>query len=149
MATYTTEVGGKLNDLLEKNYDAEKGYKKAAENVNHTGLKNFFNRKSEQRRVFGHDLKSEIRSFGQDVDKGGSLTGSAHRTWMDVKSWLSKENEESMLEEAIRGEKTTVNEYSDVLKETSLPSSTKSVLLSHKNHIETDLSEVKSLENLK
>ncbi|WP_179351981.1 ferritin-like domain-containing protein [Winogradskyella vidalii] len=149
MTTYTAEVGNKLNDLLEKNYDAEKGYTKAAENVNHSGLKNFFNRKAEQRRVFGHDLKSEIKSFGQEVDKGGSVTGSAHRTWMDMKSWLSQDNEESMLEEAIRGEKTTVNEYSEVLKETSLPSSTKSILMSQKNNIETDLAEVKSLESLK
>ncbi|MGJ8549207.1 PA2169 family four-helix-bundle protein [Winogradskyella undariae] len=149
MATYTEEVGSKLNNLLEKNYDAEKGYKKAAENVNHLGLKNYFNRKAEQRRTFGHDLKSEIKTFGQEVDKGGSITGSAHRTWMDVKSWLSQDNEESMLEEAIRGEKASVDEYQDVLMETSLPSSTKSILLSQKKNIETDLSEVKSLENLK
>jgi uncharacterized protein (TIGR02284 family) len=121
----------------------------AAENVNHLGLKNYFNRKAEQRRTFGHDLKSEIKTFGQEVDKGGSITGSAHRTWMDVKSWLSQDNEESMLEEAIRGEKASVDEYQDVLMETSLPSSTKSILLSQKKNIETDLSEVKSLENLK
>ncbi|MEP5255161.1 ferritin-like domain-containing protein [Winogradskyella rapida] len=149
METYTEEVGSKLNNLLEKNYDAEKGYKTAAENVNHSGLKNYFSRKAEQRRTFGHDLKTEIKSFGQDVDKGGSATGAVHRTWMDVKSWLSQDNEESMLEEAIRGEKASVDEYNEVLNETSLPGSTKSVLLAQKNHIESDLSEVKSLESLK
>ena len=111
MATYTEEVGNKLNGLLEKNYDAEKGYKKAAENTKHTGLKTYFNRKAIERKTFGHDLKSEIRAFGQEVDKGGSLTGSAHRTWMDVKAMFSADNEESMLEEAIRGEKASVNEY--------------------------------------
>jgi hypothetical protein len=35
MSTYTDEVGEKLNDLLEKTYDAEKGIKKAAENTEH------------------------------------------------------------------------------------------------------------------
>lgn len=149
MATYTEEVGNKLNDLLEKNYDAEKGYKKAAENVDHNGLKNYFNRKAEQRRTFGHDLKSEIRTFGQEVDKGGSFTGAAHRTWMDVKALFSADDAESMLEEAIRGEKASVDEYNDVLNETSLPSTTKSILLSQKNHIESDLSKIKSLENLR
>ncbi|REE24546.1 ferritin-like domain-containing protein [Winogradskyella pacifica] len=149
MATYTEEVGNKLNGLLEKNYDAEKGYKKAAENTKHTGLKTYFSRKAIERKTFGHDLKSEIRAFGQDVDKGGSFTGSAHRTWMDVKAMFSADNEESMLEEAIRGEKASVNEYDEVLQEASLPSSTKSILLSQKHQIETDLSKVKSLENLK
>lgn len=149
MTTYTEQVGNKLNGLLEKNYDAEKGYAKAAENTEHSGLRTFFKRKSQERRTFGHDLKSEIRAFGQDVDKGGSLTGAAHRTWMDVKAIFSADNEESMLEEAIRGEKASVNEYDEVLKEASLPSSTKSILLSQKNQIETDLFKVKSLENLK
>lgn len=28
MSTYTEDVGNKLNDLLEKTFDAEKGFKK-------------------------------------------------------------------------------------------------------------------------
>lgn len=148
MATYTDEVGKKLNALLEKNYDGEKGYNKAAENTDHAGLKSFFSRKAQERRTFGHDLKTEIRTFGQEVDKGGSITGAAHRTWMDVKALFSADDAESMLEEAIRGEKAAVEEYDDVLQETSLPSSTKSILISQKNQIQSDLSQVKSLENL-
>ena len=46
MSNYTDQVGNKLNDLLEKTYDAEKGFKKAAENAKHTGLKTFFDKKS-------------------------------------------------------------------------------------------------------
>ncbi|WP_179346161.1 ferritin-like domain-containing protein [Winogradskyella ursingii] len=149
MKTYSEEIGNKLNDLLEKNYDAEKGYHKAAENVDHSGLKTFFERKSNQRRDFGHEIKQEIRSFGKEVDKGGSVTGAMHRAWMDVKALFSADDAESMLEEAIRGEKASVDEYSDVLKEASLPSSTRAVLEAHKNKISTDLSQIKSLENLR
>jgi len=149
MSTYTEEVGNKLNELLEKTYDAEKGFKNAAENIEHTALKSYFNQKAQERYNFGHELKSEIKSFGQEVDKGGSATGSAHRTWMNVKALFSGDNEESMLEEAIRGEKAAVEEYQDVLKETSLPSSTKSLLTSQKNTIESGLSNIKSLEDLR
>lgn len=149
MGTYTENVGKKLNDLLEKTYDAEKGFKKAAENVEHSALKSYFNQKAQERYNFGHELKSEIKSFNQDVDKGGSLTGKAHRAWMDVKSLFSADDEESMLEEAIRGEKTAVEEYEDVLSETSLPSSTKSLLTSQKNTIENGLSNIKRLEDLR
>ena len=42
MSTYTEEVGNKLNELLEKTYDAEKGFKKAAENTENPQLKAFF-----------------------------------------------------------------------------------------------------------
>ncbi|TPN84454.1 ferritin-like domain-containing protein [Aquimarina algicola] len=149
MKTYTEKVGTKLNDLLEKTYDAEKGYRKAAENVKHTALKNYFNNKAQMREKFGYELKSEIVSFGQEPEQSGSVTGNFHRAWMDVKSFLSSDNEESMLEEAIRGEKASVEEYDEVLAETSLPPSTQTILSQQKNKIEEDLSEIKTLEDLK
>lgn len=148
METYSEKVGSKLNDLLEKTYDAEKGFKKAAENVNHSSLKDYFNQKAQERYEFGHELKNEIKSYGQEVDKGGSITGNLHRTWMDVKSLVSGNNEESMLEEAIRGEKASVDEYDDVLAETTLPPSTQTILAKQKQKIELGLSNIKRLEDL-
>ncbi|WP_062055380.1 ferritin-like domain-containing protein [Aquimarina longa] len=148
MKTYSEKVGNKLNDLLEKTYDAEKGFKKAAENVEHVGLKNYFNQKSQERYNFGHELKTEIKAFGQEVDKGGSITGSVHRTWMDVKALFSLDNEESMLEESIRGEEAAVEEYNEVLSETSLPNTTQTILKQQKNKIMNGLSSIKRLEDL-
>lgn len=148
MATYTEQVGNKLNNLLEKTYDAEKGFKKAAENVENNSLKSYFNQKAQERYEFGHELKGELKSFNQDVDKGGSLVGDAHRAWMDVKKIFTSNNEESMLKEAIRGEKSSVEEYNDVLNEISLPLSTKNVLEKQKTTIENGLSNIKSLEDL-
>ncbi|MGJ8592604.1 MAG: ferritin-like domain-containing protein [Aquaticitalea sp.] len=148
MSQYTDTVGNRLNDLLEKTYDAEKGFKKASENAKHAGLKSYFGNKAQERYDFGHQLKSELKSFGQEPDKGGSVTGAAHRTWMEVKSWFSADEDESMLEEAIRGEKASVEEYREVLEETTLPVSTKEILLQQKNTIEKGLSNIKRLEDL-
>lgn len=149
MNPYTKEVGSKLNALLEKNYDAEKGYKKAADHTDHTALKNYFNRKAAERYDFGDQLKSEIRNFGEEADKGGSITATAHRAWMDVKAVFSSDNEESMLEEAIRGEKASIEEYDDVLNETTLPTSTRDLVLKQKNTISQELNTIKHLEDLK
>lgn len=79
MSIYSKEVGEKLNALLEKTYDAEKGFKKAAENIENKSLKNYFKSKAKERYSFGHELKEEIRSFNQEIDKGGSVASSAHR----------------------------------------------------------------------
>lgn len=148
MSDYTKEVGNKLNELLERTYDAEKGFKKAAENTEHSALKSYFNQKAQERYDFGHELKSEIRSFGQEVEKGGSATGALHRTWMDVKSFFSADDEEAMLEEAIKGEKAAVEEYDNVLQETSLPTSTKNVLMAQRNKISSGLGKIRRLEDL-
>lgn len=148
MSEYTDKLGNKLNDLLEKTYDAEKGFKEAAENAKHTGLKTYFNKKAQERYDFGHQLKSEIRNFGDTPDKGGSVTGAAHRTWMEVKSWFSADDDETMLEEAIKGEKASVEEYRDVLSETALPARTKDILQTQKTTIEQGLTNIKRLEDI-
>jgi uncharacterized protein (TIGR02284 family) len=148
MSTYTETVGERLNDILEKTYDAEKGYKKAAENTDNPSLKTFFNRKSQERYDYGHSLKTEIKQFGEEVDKGGSVAGTMHRAWMDTKAFFSADDAESMLEESIRGEKAAVAEYEDVLKDTALPSSTATLLTQQMNRIKTDLNNIKRLEDL-
>jgi len=149
MSTYTEEVGNKLNELLEKTYDAEKGFKKAADNTDNPQLKSYFESKSKQRYDFGHELKTEIMSFGQEVDKGDSFTGKAHRAWMDVKALFSLDNAESMLEEAIRGEKAAIEDYEDVLSDTSLPSTTATILRSQKDAIQNGLANIKILEDVR
>lgn len=148
MSTCTEEVGEKLNDLLEKTYDAEKGFKKASENVDEGHLKRYFQGKAQERYDFGHALKNEIKQFGQKVDKGDSLTSKAHRSWMDIKSLFASNDEEAMLEEAIKGEKKAIEAYDEVLGETSLPISTKALLLEQRNKIDTGLMKIKTLEDI-
>ncbi|MDN3617876.1 PA2169 family four-helix-bundle protein [Polaribacter undariae] len=149
MNTYTDNIGNKLNALLEKTYDAEKGFTKAAENVTETPLKNYFKRKSQERLTFGHELKQELAAYGQDINKGGSITGQAHRTWMDIKSAFATNNEGAMLEEAIRGEKASVEEYQNIINETDLPLSTKTILESQKHTIESGLAKIKTSADIK
>jgi uncharacterized protein (TIGR02284 family) len=148
METYTEKVGSKLNDLLEKTYDAEKGFKKAAENVKNSNLKNYFERKAQERYDFGHALKTEITQFGQSPEKGDSFASKAHRSWMDIKNFFSSDNEEAMLEEAIKGEKAAIDEYNEVLRENTLPPSTETLLTQQKQKIESGLNSIKHMEDL-
>ncbi|MEO9892782.1 PA2169 family four-helix-bundle protein [Aurantibacter sp.] len=146
MKTYTEKIGNKLNELLEKTYDAEKGFRKAADHTDHSYLKEYFEKKAEQRKDFGYQLKTEISTFGQNVETGDSVTSKMHRAWMDIKALFSSESEEAMLEEAIRGEKAAISEYEDVLSETALPPTTKMLLQKQKDSIKSGLTTVKSLE---
>ncbi len=143
---YAEEVSNKLNSLLEKNYDTEKNYKFAAENVKSPELKAFFNERAQERYDFGHELKSEIRNFGQTPDKGTSFKGDVHRSWMNLKTNLSSNKEEAILEESIRGEKAAVEEYNEVLKDENIPPSTENTLMKQRNAITAALNKVKSLE---
>jgi uncharacterized protein (TIGR02284 family) len=146
MMKYTENMSKKLNELLEKNYDAEKGYKKAAEIVDNTKLKQFFESQAQHRYDFGHELKSEIRNFGETPDKGGSTTGDMHRTWMDIKSTFTSNDEEAILEEVQKGEKKAVEEYDEIISDTTLPPTTKSILTKQRESVKTALQSAKNFE---
>jgi len=138
---YTVEMSNKLNELLERTYDAEKGFKQAAEKVDNETIKQFFLDSAKQRYNFGHELKAEIKAFGQSPEKGGSTKGTLHRSWIDFKSLFSTNNEEAMLEEVNRGEKEAIETYNDILhdKDFVLPPSTESLLMKQRNAIRETL----------
>lgn len=144
--SYSKEKAEKLNELLEKNYDSEKGFKNAADDVKNPRLKTFFKEKAQERYDFGHELKSEIRNFGEAPEEGSSVKSDAHRTWMDLKSAFSGNNEEAVLEETIRGEKLAVKDYNEIIKNDDFPPTTQNLLLKQRNAIQKTIDEVKSLE---
>lgn len=129
MGIFNESTENKLNDLLEKAYDAEKGFKKAADNISDARLKNFFISKANERGQFRSELRTELTSMGLEVgEDDGSASGTLHRTWMDMKAFFSTDKEESMLEEVRNGEKAALNDYEDILEDQKLPPTTASVL---------------------
>jgi len=143
---YSEEVSERLNDLLEKNYDTEKNYKFAAENAKHPELKAYFNERARERYDFGHELKSEIRNYGEIPEKGSSFSGDLQRTWMNLKTNLSSNKEEALLEESARGEKSAVEEYNEVLEDRNLPPTTETILRKQRDAITAALNKVRSLK---
>ena len=142
----TKELASKLNDLLEKNYDSEMGFKEAAEDVKNDQLKEFFEVKAKERYDFGHELKIEIRNLGESPDKGTSVKGKAHHIWMDLKSLLTSDKEEEILEEVVRGERIAVEDYNKIIKEDGFAPSTANLLIKQRNAIERTFKQVKDLE---
>lgn len=145
---FTEKMSSKLNELLEKNYDAEKGYKKAAENVENTKLKQFFKEQAQKRYDFGHEIKNEIKNYGESPDKGGSATGAMHRTWMDIETAFSSNNEETILEEVQKGEKAAIEEYNEVIQDTTLPPTTQKILTNQRDTIQSACQSAKSFETV-
>ena len=130
---YTEKISNKLNELLEKNYDAEKGYLNAAENVESPKLKIFFKNRASERSQFAKELRTEILSHGQIPEDNGTFKGTVHRNWMTLKSLFSANDEEAILEEALRGEKTSLDEYAEILEKDNefTPSTRKMIEMQH------------------
>lgn len=140
-----------INELIEKNNDAYKGFNKAADKAENHQLKTFLSKQSSQRKQFAQELTNELRTADPDfkADDDGSVTGSLHRTWMDVKSALSGDNDEAILEECLRGEKAARDEYKEALEENhTLPTNLQSTLRQQLSEIKDTLNRVSRLEDL-
>ncbi|SFN41555.1 conserved hypothetical protein [Bizionia echini] len=148
MKKFTEEISNKLNELLVKNYDAEKGYINAMNNVENPEIKMFFKRRATERSQFAKELRTEILQYGEIPEDSGSFKGTMHRNWMSLKSTFTTNDTEAILEEAIRGEKASLDEYKEILKDRTLPPSIDSLLIKHKNAIQSAINTEKVHEEL-
>ena len=137
-----------LQELLEKNYDANKGFTKAMKDAENPRLKTFLQNQAAQRSRFANELTQEIRTLNEEPKESGSFTGDLHRTWIDIKSAVSGNEDEAVLEECIRGEKASWDEYKDKLNKENFPPNIASVLERQASEIHNTLSKVKTLEDL-
>lgn len=142
------EIVSNLQDLLEKNYDAEKGFTKAMQDAKNQNLKRFLGQQATQRGRFVNELSNEIINLNEQPKDSGSFTGDLHRTWIDIKSSVAGNTDEAVLEECIRGEKASWNEYDKKLKNNNFPSNISGVLQNQATEIHNTLNRVKTLEDL-
>lgn len=138
-----------LNELLEKNYDADKGFKKAIEDSDSSSLKRFFKQQAVIRNRFATEIENELHNLNAHSKiKSGSAVGGLHRVWIDIKTALSHNDDESVLEECIRGEKASVKEYEEKLKKYHFPEKIDTMLTNQLNEIRNTIATVKTLEDI-
>jgi len=129
-----------LNDLLGRTYDAEQGYKEAAENAKTTELANMFKANAEQRYTFGHEIKDCIKNFGGTPEKGQTIEGKVHQAWMDIRSTFANDDDLAVLKEVDRGEAKALETYKEVLE--NLPKAT-----SEYNCIDAQCKKIESMQS--
>lgn len=142
------KIEDRLKDLVTKNEDAIKGFEKAAKNAKEVGIKTYFEKKVVERMQF----LRQLRAAATDLDLGsieidGSAAGAAHRTWMDVKAFFTGDNDEAMLEEAVRGDKSAMDDYDKAIAETMVPHRIREIIKAQREKLQKDLETTEILED--
>jgi uncharacterized protein (TIGR02284 family) len=108
---------GVLNDLIRINNDRVEGYEKAIRETkeNDVDLRNIFNRMADESRKYSRDLTERVQRLGGEPADGTTASGKIYRTWMDVKSALSRSERKSVLEECEYGEDAAQKAYEKAL----------------------------------
>ena len=116
-----------LNSLIETCKDGELGFKTAAEGLKRADIKAKFLEYSRQRGEMVRELQNEVRQLGGDPEKSGSMSGSLHRGWLDIKSAITGKDDHAIVAEAERGEDVAKAAFENALKET-LPGTAQAVV---------------------
>lgn len=100
-----------IEHLIERCRDGHNGFREAAEKVNRTDLKTFFNEVSLERGRFAEELQNELIRLGKPDDRvSGTTEGALHRTWLDTKMMMGG-GEHTILDWLEHGEDVAKDAY--------------------------------------
>ena len=98
------DVIATLNDLIETSRDGEEGFRTCADGVKSSELKQMFQQAASRCAQAVNELQAQVRALGGDPERRGSVSGSLHRAWVDIKSTITGMDEAAVLAECERGE---------------------------------------------
>ena len=116
MAMDNKDVIATLNDLIETCKDGEEGFRTCAEDAKNPELKAVFQTGARRCAEGARELQAEVQRLGGKAETAGSLAGSAHRRWVDIKSAITGKDDKAVLSECERGEDVAKTSYQKALK---------------------------------
>ncbi|MDT0676965.1 ferritin-like domain-containing protein [Autumnicola musiva] len=137
-----------LQELLDRNYDAQEGFKQAMEDTDNHDLKRFLFSKAVRRGEFIAELQKELNILGLESTREGTVEGTAHRAWIGFKTALAGKNDKDVLEECIRGEQIIHKQYTEQLQANVFPEKIEEILRRQMQEIQKTLDEIQTLEDL-
>ncbi len=117
-----------LNDLIETCKDGQHGFKTAAEDAKDAELSRIFSNYAAQRAQYIRELQEQVRILGGDPDKSGSVSGTLHRGWINLKAAMSKNEPHAVLAECERGEDAAVANFRDATNNLYLDAETRALI---------------------
>lgn len=142
-------IEDRMKQIIEKNEDSVMGFEKAAENAKEIGIKKYFEQRAEKRKVFVktlHNATPALQTGDREIE--GSVKGTMHRAWMDTKAFFSEDNDEAMLEESVRGDKSAISEYNEILTDSMVPHRLREIIREQRDEIQNDLETSQILEEM-
>jgi uncharacterized protein (TIGR02284 family) len=135
-----------LNHLIETCKDAERGFRHVAEYATDPA-KSLFLDIASQRARFAAELLPHAQRLGGAREADGTAAGALHRTWIDLRYAISREDQKAVVHEAERGEHFSLGVYKDAL-EGMLPPTVRDVVESQYAEVQKTGDRLRSLDGV-
>ncbi len=137
------EVEETLRSVIQSLIDGQEGFQNIGEHLKDETLRRYFAVESLKRAQFRGEIEEILHQEGvHDVKEKGTVGGTVHRTWGDIKAHLGG-GDHTLLETAEAGEDTAKKAYQEAL-EKELPLPIKQLLNGQYAHIQSSHDYVKA-----
>ena len=137
------EVEETLRSVIQSLIDGQEGFQKIGEHLKDETLRRYFAAESLKRAQFRGEIEEILHQEGvHDVKETGTIGGTIHRTWGDLKAHLGG-GDHTLLETPEAGEDAAKKAYQEALEE-ELPLPIKQLLNTQYAHIQTSHDYVKA-----
>ncbi|MGQ0445227.1 MAG: PA2169 family four-helix-bundle protein [Beijerinckiaceae bacterium] len=116
-----------LNKLLETTMDGEEGFRTCSKAVANPRLKTVLQNAARRCDGGAAELQAEIRKLSGEPATSGTVGGSLHRAWTNIKSSITGMDAHAVLTECERGEDAAKSAYEDALRE-DLPPNVRAIV---------------------
>jgi len=93
-----------LNTLIGTLIDSIEGYQKAATDTTNTRFAEMFNARARERQQVLTKLQAAVARLGGNPEDDGTVAGSVHRGWINLKEAVLGKDDEAIVNEVERGE---------------------------------------------
>lgn len=135
-----------LNSLIQTLKDGQEGFRLAAEGAKSVELKRIFHELSLQRAKLAGELQMFVRELGAEYETSSSVLGTLHRGWINVRTAVTSQDDQAILDECERGEDSAVQHYREALAE-DLPANVRTVVTNQASDVQSAHDRIKTLRD--
>lgn len=109
-----------LNDLIATTFDSVDGYTEAAKNSESDRFIAMFNARALERKAVLATMRAEVTRLGGKPEEDGTMLGSAHRVFLNLKAAVTGRDEQAIIAEVEQGEDHIKAKFEDAMADTEL-----------------------------
>jgi uncharacterized protein (TIGR02284 family) len=149
MAESSSNNSGVVDTLKEVGKiirDSEEGYRHSANDIDDWQLRSMFLELARVRGEQGDEIDRLLQRFGGEaVPKGGSTSGTLHRTFVDLKAAITGNNRQAVVNEVVRGESYAESVFDRALR-ADLPADVRQVVQRQHNSVRESRDRVRRMQ---
>ncbi len=117
----------KLDDLITTTIDSARGFENSAQDAPDSRYSGFFRDMARERREVVSMLQAQSRALGGTPTEQGSIAGTLHRRWEDLRNALGG-GDSAVIKEVERGEDYLKEEYERAINDENVSEETRAVM---------------------